>query len=236
MASGDREKQQHDEQDSDDENTGSHRYKPPQKVDLGSIVAKDEEDESLTRYKKLLLGNVNDVKQTGNLLIDPNDVRVVLPIRITLLFENHKPDVTFELKGPIEQLRDAHSKRTVTIKEGETYRTQLEYYVQRDIVTGLKLTSKVLKARTITVDKLKYMIGKIFLQFDFIKNKNFFLNFILGSRAPSSEIQTYVGDIEHAPSGILSRGSFLVKSKLTDDDKNIFAEWEWTLVIAKEWQ
>ncbi|CAF1475712.1 unnamed protein product [Adineta steineri] len=216
MASGDHEKQKHhDEQDSDDENTVGNGYKAPQKIDIGSIVAKDESDESLTRYKKLLLGNSSDGTQIQNQLVDPNDSRVVLPIRITLLFENHKPDVVFELKGSMEQLKDLHSKHTITIKEGEHYRTQLEYYVQRDIVTGLKLNNKVLKARTITVDKSKFMIG---------------------SRAPSAEIQTFVSDVEQAPSGVLSRGSFLVKSKLTDDDKLIYAEWEWNLVIAKDWQ
>jgi Rho GDP-dissociation inhibitor len=160
MASGDHEKgNHHNEHDSDDENTVGHGYKAPQKMDIGSIVAKDEDDESLTRYKKLLLGNSSDGKQVNTQLIDPNDTRIVMPIRITLLFENHKPDITFELKGSVEQLRDLHSKRTITIKEGEHYRTQLEYYVQRDIVTGLKLINKVLKARTITVDKSKYMIG-----------------------------------------------------------------------------
>jgi len=162
MASGDPNKHDHD---SDDENSTSHGYKPPQKIDLGSIVAKDEDDEALTRYKKLLLGQTNDIKQTVNQFIDPTDPRVVLPIRITLLFENHKPDVTFELKGSNEQLRDLHTKRIVTIKEGESYRTQLEYYVQRDIVTGLVLMNKVLKARTIPVDKSKYMIGKFYFYF-----------------------------------------------------------------------
>jgi Rho GDP-dissociation inhibitor len=161
MASGDQEKtKHHDEHDSDDENTSGHTYKAPQKMDIGSIVAKDENDESLTRYKKLLLGNSNDGNQIKNQIIDPNDPRIVIPIRIILLFDNHKPDITFELKGSVEELRDLHSKRTVTIKEGEHYRTQFEYYVQRDIVTGLKLISKILKARTITVDKSKYMIGK----------------------------------------------------------------------------
>ena len=50
------------------------------------------------------------------------------------------------LKGPIDQLHDLYSKRLVTIKEGENYSTKLEYYVQRDIVTGLKLINQVLKA------------------------------------------------------------------------------------------
>ena len=146
--------------DSDDENASGLAYKAPQKIDIHAIVAKDEDDESLTRYKKLLLGNASDGKQVEKKLLDPNDRRVVLPVRITLLFDNHKPDVTFDLQGSLEQLRDLHSKRTVTIKEAETYRSQLDYYVQRDIVTGLKLVNKVLKARTITVDKSKYMIGR----------------------------------------------------------------------------
>jgi Rho GDP-dissociation inhibitor len=42
--------------------------------------------------------------------------------------------------------------------------------------------------------------------------------------------------MEQAPSGMLSRGSFQVKSKIIDDDKNVFAEWEWNLVIGKDWQ
>ena len=157
MASGDRNKHEHD---SDDENSTAHAYKTPQKMDLGSIVAQDQDDESLTRYKKMLLGASSDTAKATSALIDPNDRRIVLPIRITLMFENHKPDITFELKGSLEEIRNLHSKRTVTIKEAETYRTRLEYYVQRDIVTGLKLANKVLKARTIPVDKSKYMIGK----------------------------------------------------------------------------
>lgn len=159
MASGDHERHQH-QHESDEENGTAHGYKAPQKMDIGSIVAKDEDDESLTRYKKLLLGNASDGKQVLNVLIDPNDSRLVLPVRIRLIFENHQPDILFDLKGSIDEVREAHSKRTVTIKEGEPYRTQLEFYVQRDIVTGLKLMNKVLKARTIPVDKSKYMIGK----------------------------------------------------------------------------
>ena len=143
----------------DDENSASYGYKAPQKMDIHSIVAKDEDDESLARYKKLLLGNSNENQQAGAKVLDGNDARIVLPVRITLLFENHEPNVTFELKGSSEHLHELHAKRTITIKEGEAYRTQFEYYVQRDIVTGLKLVNKILKARTIPVDKAKYMIG-----------------------------------------------------------------------------
>ena len=44
-----------------------------------------------------------------------------------------------------------------------------------------------------------------------------------GSKAPAADLQTFVSDVEQAPSGVLSRGSFQVKSKLTDDDKNVYA-------------
>ena len=147
--------------DSDDDTSSAHGYKAPQKVDINAIVSKDEDDESLTRYKQLLLGNSTMNTQASTQLVDANDARVVLPMRITLIFDNHKPDVTFDLKGSPEHLHSLHAKRSVTIKEGETYRSQLEFYVQRDIVTGLKLINKVLKARTIPVDKSKYMIGNV---------------------------------------------------------------------------
>ena len=150
----------HVENDSDDENTSGHTYKAPQKKDIGSIVAQDENDESLTRYKKLLLGNTSDGKQIANLVVEPTAPRVVLPVRVTLCFQNHEPEVTLDLKGTNEHLKELHGKRTITIKEGEFYRTKFEYYVQRDIVTGLKLINKILKAKTITVDKSKYMIGE----------------------------------------------------------------------------
>ncbi|CAF4304550.1 unnamed protein product, partial [Adineta steineri] len=82
MASGDEIK--HHDHDSDDANTTAHGYKAPQKVDINSIVKKDEDDESLTRYKKLLLGNSSTSTQIQNQLIDAKDSRIVLPIRITL--------------------------------------------------------------------------------------------------------------------------------------------------------
>lgn len=157
MASGDHKNPT--DLDSDDDHAGELGYKAPQKMDIGAIVAKDEDDESLTRYKKLLLGNAGEGVQVQNIIVDPNDSRVVIPVRIMMIFEDHKPDIAFDLKGSNEELHESHSKRSVTVKEGEVYRTQLEFYVQRDIVTGLKLINKVLKARAIPVEKSKYMIG-----------------------------------------------------------------------------
>ncbi|CAF0737168.1 unnamed protein product [Didymodactylos carnosus] len=210
MASGDQQSSTTHDHDSDDDTSTGMRYKPPQKVDLSTIISKDADDLSLDRYKKQLLG---DDVQKLHTIIDSNDQRCVIPVRISLLFENHKPNVIFDLHGSVEQIRQTHAKRIVNIKEGESYRIQLEYYVQRDIVTGLSFLQKIKKTKII-VDRMKYMIG---------------------SRAPSPDLQTYLGEIEVAPNGVLSRGSFSVKSKICDDDKNLFAEWEWTLVIGKDW-
>ncbi|CAF1439546.1 unnamed protein product, partial [Didymodactylos carnosus] len=178
MASGDQHSTDAHDHDSDDDTSTAIGYKPPQKVHLETLLSRDADDSSLDRYKKQLLGN--DMQKLST-VIDANDPRLVIPLRISLIFENHEPNVVFDLNGSIEHIRQAHSKRSVTIKEGESYRIQLEYYVQRDIVTGLSFTQKIKKAKTITVDRTKYMIG---------------------SRAPSPDLQTYLGEVEVAPSGV----------------------------------
>lgn len=58
---------------------------------------------------------------------------------------------------------------------------------------------------------------------------------MVGSYGPKSEIQTYKTPVDTAPSGMISRGHYTVKSKFTDDDKNIYLEWEWSFDIKKDW-
>ena len=58
-------------------------------------------------------------------------------------------------------------------------------------------------------------------------------NYMVGSYGPKNEVQEYVTPSEDAPSGMLSRGTYTVKSKFTDDDKNVYLEWEWTMKIGK---
>ena len=60
-------------------------------------------------------------------------------------------------------------------------------------------------------------------------------NLMVGSYGPRTEAHVYQTPLETAPSGIVSRGSYNIKSKFTDDDKNIYKEWEWTLNIKKDW-
>ena len=58
---------------------------------------------------------------------------------------------------------------------------------------------------------------------------------MVGSYGPKTEPQIYTSPFEEAPSGMLSRGDYTLKSKFTDDDKNPILEWEWVLSIKKEW-
>jgi hypothetical protein len=34
---------------------------------------------------------------------------------------------------------------------------------------------------------------------------------------------------------MIARGKYHMKSLITDDDKNVYAKWEWVLEIVKEW-
>ena len=56
---------------------------------------------------------------------------------------------------------------------------------------------------------------------------------MVGSYGPKSELHVYHTPKEDAPSGMLARGDYKVQSCFTDDDKNIFLEWEWNLTIKK---
>ena len=60
-------------------------------------------------------------------------------------------------------------------------------------------------------------------------------NFMVGSYGPKTEAHSFTTPTDEAPSGMIARGKYNVKSKFTDDDKNIYLEWEWCLEIKKDW-
>jgi len=144
----------------------------------------------------------------SNVILEPNDPRKVLMRRVTLLPEDHS-EIAIDL-SKIDKTNDM----IIKLKEGSCYRVKLEFQVQRDIVSGLKYVQSVYKG-PIRTDKTSYM---------------------LGSRAPKEELQSYISEKETVPSGMLARGKYSVKTQITDDDKNIYMKWEWTLEIAKDWK
>ena len=60
-------------------------------------------------------------------------------------------------------------------------------------------------------------------------------NLMVGSYGPKTDPHVYQTPLEDAPSGIISRGAYNIKSKFTDDDKTPIKEWEWVLNIKKDW-
>ncbi|XP_063592132.1 rho GDP-dissociation inhibitor 1-like [Penaeus indicus] len=98
-------------------------------------------------------------------------------------------------------------------QEGISYRIRIEFHVQREIVTGLKYIQRSYR-KGIAVDKMTHMVG---------------------SYAPKDEIQSYTTPMEDAPSGLIARGHYTVKSLFTDDDGNEHLKWEWSFDIKKDW-
>jgi len=195
------EHEQHEHGDEVDETPG---YQPPAPKALDDILKADAEDESLRKYKESLLGTSNPV----GLEVFPSDPRRVIVTKLGLIVAD-RPDVELDLTGDIEALKS----KSFVIQEGCHYQLKIYFYVQREIVTGLKYIQQSYRAG-VRVDKS---------------------NFMVGSYGPKSELQSYTTPKEEAPSGMLARGTYTVKSLFTDDDKFEHLKWEWKLEIKKEW-
>lgn len=110
------------------------------------------------------------------MIIEPTDPSRLILKRLVLVPEDHA-EMAFDLSaGNLEKLKD----QTITLKEGSSYRIKVEFYVQRDIISGLRFAQNAYKG-PIRTDKSLYMIG---------------------SRAPKGELQEYLSEKELTPSGI----------------------------------
>nr|CAB3222853.1 rho GDP-dissociation inhibitor 1-like [Phallusia mammillata] len=118
-----------------------------------------------------------------------------------------REDLVIDLTGNLSDLK-------VTMKEGVKYRLKIVFRVQREIVSGLRFLSQV-KRKGIKVDSSNHMVG---------------------SYGPKTEEHSFLAPMEDAPSGMIARGVYNIHSKFTDDDKNIYLEWDWAMTIAKNWK
>ncbi|CAJ0954110.1 unnamed protein product, partial [Mesorhabditis belari] len=191
-----------DEVEVDHENPADALYKPPAQKSMMEILACDEGDESLQRYKEKLLGSAID-----SVIVDPSDPKTVLLRELSLVVEG-RPDVVQDLTDS-KRLEETNFK----IKEGVQYRLRFKFYVQREMVTGLRYSHRVTKMGVPVINE----------------------HLMVGSYGPKHELIVYITPPEEAPSGMLARGKYKVHSKFTDDYKNVFAKWQWTLEIAKDW-
>ncbi|KAF9926883.1 hypothetical protein BGZ65_007071 [Modicella reniformis] len=103
----------------------------------------------------------------------------------------------------LTQSVEALKQHSFTIKEGIEYRIKVQFKVQQELVSGLKYVHVV---------KRKGLKGKYFWDDSVVR---MYTNF-----AP-----------EEAPSGMLARGHYDVKSKFIDDDLTVHKEWSWVSVF-----
>lgn len=176
-------------------------YQLPAQKSVQEILEADNQDESLQRYKnKLLSGN----SPNNVVIIDANNPFNVIIKKLSVIADD-------QVRHSI--LLSTNEEFTLSIKEGSHYKIQFDFFVQREIVTGLKYLHKVSRLG-VPVTKESYMFG---------------------SYGPREEVYVYTSPVEEAPSGFLSRGKYRVRSLITDDDKNRLFEWVWNIEIKKEW-
>lgn len=141
--------------------------------------------------------------------IDPS-VPNVQVTRMTLICESAPGPLVLDLTGDLENFK----KAPFTLKEGVDYRMKINFKVNREIVSGLKYFQNLFR-KNVRVDKSQYMVG---------------------SYGPRAEEHEYLTVVEEAPKGMMARGTYVVKSKFTDDDNNNHLSWEWSLAIKKDWK
>ncbi|KAK3601854.1 hypothetical protein CHS0354_041777 [Potamilus streckersoni] len=189
----------------DDDDVLTPGYQAPAKKTLEEIKKADAEDESLKKYKQALLGQAAD---SANLVFFPNNPLNVIVTKLSFVAAD-RTDKELDLTGNLDELK----KQVFTIKEGVSYRIKITFHVQREIVSGLRYIQGVYR-KGIKVEKQNHMVG---------------------SYAPRKEAHEFLTPFDEAPSGLLARGTYTVKSCFTDDDKNKYLEWEWKFEIKKDW-
>lgn len=55
---------------------------------------------------------------------------------------------------------------------------------------------------------------------------------MIGSYGPRPEPYEKTFASSEAPSGMMARGNYSVRSRVVDDDNNVFADWEWAFKVS----
>ncbi|KAI0638329.1 rho GDP-dissociation inhibitor [Trametes polyzona] len=183
-------------------------YKPGAAKSVDEYAKLDAEDESLARWKASL-GIVPGATSGANgpkvTVMSLELASSTLPAGKHLIMDLQNPAQIAELK-----------KNPFTIKEGVEFNVRINFKVNHSIISGVRYL-QVVKRSGITVDKMEQM---------------------LGSYGPHPKGEAYIKnfDPEESPSGMLARsGTYHVRSRVVDDDGEVYADWEWSFKIGKDW-
>ncbi|KAM3181515.1 hypothetical protein ACTXT7_014227 [Hymenolepis weldensis] len=171
-------------------------YKAPEKKTINEIVSMDAEDESLRRYKENLLGGAKIVNPF------PNDPRRFILKSIRVCIKN----------GPTHEINinDLEHIQPIEMPEAAQYHVEIDFYVNHEIVSGLRYAQKTSKNVFKAVDKV-----------------------MLGSYGPRADPYAWRSEDEEVQSGMMFRGSYKVTSVFTDDDKHEHLKFTWEIKIVK---
>lgn len=188
------------------EATKTPGFKVGEQKTLDEYTQLDANDESLNKWKASL-GITGDSKAVSGPKLTIH----------TLAFESASApggSVQIRLDGSDAEL-EALKKNPLTIKEGVEYNIAITFSVGAMVLSGLKYLH-VVKRAGMTVDKLEEMIG---------------------SYGPRAEPYTKRFITEEAPSGMLARsGANIVRSRIIDDDGNVYTDFTWAFKIGKDWK
>ncbi|KAF7313685.1 hypothetical protein HMN09_00525100 [Mycena chlorophos] len=185
-------------------------YKPGAQKTAAELANLDAEDESLARWKASL-GIVPGA--SGGDTSGPKVTVLTLELHSPTLPSGKK--ISFELSDTA-RLADT-KKHPIAIKEDVGTFVCITFKVNHSIISGVRYI-QVVKRAGVKVDKLEQM---------------------LGSYGPHPQGQAYSKDFDtdHSPSGMIARsGTYNVKSRVVDDDGNVYADFEWFFKLAKEWE
>ncbi|KAF9506588.1 hypothetical protein BS47DRAFT_1425942 [Hydnum rufescens UP504] len=200
-------KQEHEDEEL--KPTFNEGYRPGEKKSVTEYAQLDAHDESLSRWKASLgiSANAAQAPSTG-----PKVTIVTLTLTSATLPAGQK--ISFNLAD--EAAVAALAKNPITIKEGIEYSVGATFKVNRDVISGLRYIH-VVKRAGITVDRLEQMIGSY-------------------GPHPKGEVYSSTFPPEESPSGVLARtGTYHVRSRFLDDDAEVYADFQWSFKLGKEW-
>lgn len=180
-------------------------YKPSAAKTIDEYAKLDAEDESLARWKASLGLGTGAVGDTSKPKVE------VLTLELTSPSLPEGKTITVDLKNSAQlaQLKAA----PLQVKEGAEYNVYISLQVNHSLVTGCRYI-QVVKRAGIKVEKVDAMLGSYGAQ-------------------PDPRRVSVVQD--EFPSGMLARGVYNVRSRVTDIDGEVYAEWDWLFKIGKEW-
>jgi len=197
----------HDDDHAELQPTFNEGYKPGQKKTAEEYAQLDAHDDSLNRWKASLGIGSTAVSGTGPKV-------TVLSLFLTSATLPQGKTITLNINDP-EALADV-KKNPIHIKEGIEYNVGITFKVNHSIISGVRYMHLVKRAG-IKVDKLEQMLGSY-------------------GPHPNGEPYTKQFEPEESPSGIVARsGTYSVRSRVIDDDGEVYADFEWSFKLTKEW-